>query len=64
MSETPINSCQGQFNNGKAKMYPQLDNGMQLRTNRINIIKCYFKVNKFANKFQYLIILFYYQEVN
>ena len=56
MSETPINSCQGQFNNGKAKMYPQLDNGMQLRTNRINII--------FANKFQYLIILFYYQEVN
>lgn len=64
MSKTPINICKGQFNNVKGKMYPQVDNGMQLRTNRINIIKCYFKVNKFANKFQYLIILFYYQEVN
>ena len=39
MDETPINNCQGQFNNGKPKMYPQLDNEMQLKPNKINITK-------------------------
>ena len=48
MSKKPINICKGQFNNVKGKMYPQVDNGMQLRTNRINIIKDYFNVRLFC----------------
>ena len=57
MSKTPINICQGQFNNGKAKMHPQVDNGIQFRPNGLNKIKDYFMVNKFVIKFQCSFIL-------
>ena len=29
MGETLINNCQGQFNNKKTNIYPQLDNRIQ-----------------------------------
>ena len=47
MIDTP-NTCQEQFNKGKISMYPQSDNAMQIKLNKLNKIKDYFiaKVRK------------------